>query len=92
MFCVYILQSVKNKRYYIGSTDNVSRRIDEHNAGYVQATRNTRPFQLRVVIECLTLTEARKSEQRLKKYKRKDILTKVIKDKMFPWEYTAPIA
>ncbi|MBN2593021.1 MAG: GIY-YIG nuclease family protein [Sedimentisphaerales bacterium] len=31
MYYVYILQSIKNKRLYIGHTDNLVRRLDEHN-------------------------------------------------------------
>ncbi len=86
-FGVYILESQKSGGYYIGSTDNIKRRVNEHNVGKVVSTRNIRLWIVRVFIECDTLTEARSSEYRLKKYKRKDILEKVIKDKTFPWNY-----
>ena len=86
-FGVYILESIKNNRYYVGSTDNVFRRIQEHNAGRVSSTKNTRPWIIKVFIECADLSDARSSEYRLKKYKRKDILKKVIQDKIFPWNY-----
>jgi len=51
------------------------------------ATRNTRPFMLRVFIRCPNLTEAKGAEYRLKKYKRRDIIEKVIRDKIFPWNH-----
>lgn len=86
-FGVYILESQKNYRYYIGSTDNISRRFDDHNFGKVASTRNLRPWIIKVFIVCKDLTEARSNEYRLKKYKRKDILNKVILDKTFPWNY-----
>lgn len=86
-FGVYILESQKNNRYYVGSTDNIDRRIKEHNIGKVLCTRNLRPWIIKGFIQCSNLTEARSSEYRLKKYKRKDILEKVIKDKTFPWNY-----
>lgn len=86
-FGVYILESQKNGRYYVGSTDDIDRRINEHNIGKVFSTRNMRPWFVKVFVECGNLTEARSSEYRLKKYKRKDILDKVIKDKIFPWNY-----
>jgi len=86
-FGVYILQSQKNNRYYIGSTDNIHRRIYEHNMGKVASTKNIRPWIVKVFIESNSLTEARSNEYRLKKYKRKDILDKVIQDKIFPWNY-----
>ncbi len=85
-FGVYILQSQKN-RYYVGSTDNIARRLSEHNLGKVASTKNLIPWKIKVFIECVDLSEARSNEYRLKKYKRKDILEKVIKDKVFPWNY-----
>jgi putative endonuclease len=86
-FGVYILESQKSGIYYVGSTDNIDRRIKEHNLGKVISTRNMRPWRVKIFIECATLTEARSSEYRLKKYKRKDILNKIINDKIFPWNY-----
>ncbi|MFH0803709.1 MAG: GIY-YIG nuclease family protein [Candidatus Tagabacteria bacterium] len=84
---VYILQSEKNKRYYIGSTNNITRRLEEHNSGKVSSTRNIGPLVLRCFISCKDLTEAKKSEFRLKQYKRRDIIEKIIKDSIFPWNY-----
>jgi putative endonuclease len=86
-FGVYILESKKSDRYYVGSTDDINRRINEHNTGRVFSTRNMRPWVVKVFVVCDSLTEARSSEYRLKKYKRKDILNKVIKDKIFPWNH-----
>ena len=86
-FGVYILESQKNGRYYVGSTEDISRRIVEHNNGKVFSTKNTRPWTLKVFVQCKDIAEARSSEYRLKKYKRKDILNKVIEDKIFPWNY-----
>ncbi|PIT92196.1 MAG: hypothetical protein COU08_03885 [Candidatus Harrisonbacteria bacterium CG10_big_fil_rev_8_21_14_0_10_42_17] len=36
---VYILQSLKNDRYYVGSTDNFERRFGQHRTGRVKATQ-----------------------------------------------------
>ncbi|MHC4155856.1 MAG: GIY-YIG nuclease family protein [Planctomycetota bacterium] len=33
MYYVYILQSLKTGRLYIGHTDNLTRRLEEHNSG-----------------------------------------------------------
>ena len=84
---VYILQSLKNNRYYTGSTYDIENRLLQHNKGWVQATRNIGPLVLKVFIPCESLTEAKKSEYKLKKYKRRDILEKVIKDQTFPWDF-----
>ncbi len=87
---VYILQSNRNHRYYIGSTDNIEERLKTHNNGGVKATANLRPFELRRFIPCLNITEAKQAEYRLKNYKRRDIVEKVITDGLFPWEYSLP--
>jgi len=42
---VYILEC-KNKKPYIGCTDNLIDRIERHKKGYVPATKNTRPIKL----------------------------------------------
>jgi putative endonuclease len=87
---VYILQSLKNKRYYIGSTDDVERRLREHNIGKVPSTKNLRPLILKVFVKCKNLTEAKNSEYRLKQYKRRDIIERLIEDSIFPWDYISP--
>ncbi len=84
---VYILQSQRNGRYYIGSTDNLERRIGEHNMGLVRATSFIRPLVLKRFIECKDISEARKAEYRLKRYKSRDIVEKVIESGILPWEY-----
>jgi len=84
---VYILRSIKNNRYYIGSTDNIEQRLTQHNSGQVKATKNNTPFEVMITIPCPNLSEAKGAEYRLKKYKRRDILEKVIQDRTFPWDY-----
>ena len=84
---VYILQSVKNSTYYIGSTDDFSRRIFQHDKGLVSATKNLLPMVAKVFLPCESISEARRAERRLKSYKRRDILERVIIDKTFPWNY-----
>jgi len=46
MFYVYILKSLKNGRYYTGSTNDLKRRLVEHNSGGSKYTKLTRPFVL----------------------------------------------
>lgn len=86
-FGVYILKSLRNGRYYVGSTNNVERRMFEHNSGFVTATQSIRPLELKVFIECPTLANSRICEYRLKEYKSSKIVEKVINSKIFPWEY-----
>ncbi|MDP3789570.1 MAG: GIY-YIG nuclease family protein, partial [Candidatus Omnitrophota bacterium] len=43
---VYILKSKKDNNFYIGSTNDLKRRLDEHNRGLVFATKSRLPFEL----------------------------------------------
>jgi len=46
MYYTYVIQSLKNNSFYIGSTNNLKRRIDEHNRGSVSSTKYRIPFEL----------------------------------------------
>lgn len=46
MHFVYILQSEKDERLYIGFTDNIERRLKEHNEGKSKSTKPFRPNKL----------------------------------------------
>ncbi len=66
MFYVYVLRSLKNGRYYIGCTNNIERRLHEHNTGKSKYTCLTRPFELIYKEELDTLKSARYREKLLK--------------------------
>src|SRR4029077_1010270 len=66
---VYILQSEKDKRYYIGETADVNKRLEFHNKGFQRSTRNRVPFRLILSEEYATRTEALKREKQIKKWK-----------------------
>ena len=67
--CVYILKSVKSDRYYIGFSQDLERRLGEHNSGKVRATKYSRPWQLVYSEEHADATSARQREQQLKRMK-----------------------
>ena len=46
MHYVYILKSINHDKYYIGITNDVERRIDEHNAGFSNFTSKFKPWTL----------------------------------------------
>ncbi|MFH1182778.1 MAG: GIY-YIG nuclease family protein [Candidatus Moraniibacteriota bacterium] len=62
MHFVYILQSQKDKRTYVGYTNNLKRRLAEHNNGRVQSTKNRKPFIILFTEKFLTSREAKKRE------------------------------
>ncbi len=80
MAYVYILQSLKNQRYYIGSTNDIKQRFVFHQAGHVRATKFLRPLQIVLQQEYPNIEIARKVERSLKNLKRRDYISKIIQD------------
>ncbi|HBF88440.1 MAG TPA: excinuclease ABC subunit C [Bacteroidales bacterium] len=65
---VYILYC-RNERFYVGSTNDLERRIFSHQNGYVKATKNILPIKLVAFIPCSDLKSARQFEYKIKKMK-----------------------
>jgi len=80
MAFVYIIQSLKNNRYYTGSTIDVKGRYKRHIDGRVKATCYLRPLKLVFYQKFDTIKEARQIEYKLKRLKRRGILERIIKD------------
>lgn len=78
MYYVYVLINLKNNRLYTGSTDDIVRRIKEHNTGKSRYTRATRPFKLLYTETFKTLSEARRREMFLKTGKGRKLLKQVL--------------
>ena len=81
MGTVYILKSLHNGRYYIGSTIDLERRLIEHNQGKTKSLRYSRPYELVFSQDYSSISEARKVEMKLKKFKSRVILDRIIKDR-----------
>jgi putative endonuclease len=62
MWYVYILESGKDNKHYIGSTNDLNRRIEEHNNGFVESTSARRPLRLVSYIAVETEKQARSRE------------------------------
>jgi len=62
MFTVYILQSEKDGKTYVGVTNNLERRLKEHNSGKSRSTKYRTPFRLLFKEAFLDLREAKKRE------------------------------
>ena len=46
MFFVYVLRSLRTRRHYVGSTQDVQARLLQHNAGRSPSTRSAAPWEL----------------------------------------------
>jgi len=80
MPCVYILQ-FKNGKFYIGSTTDLDRRIKQHASGLTHSTKRLGEGTLVFHQSYQTLKEARSVEYKLKKFKRRDYIEKMLKDR-----------
>jgi len=65
---VYVLK-LKNGKYYVGSTNNLQRRLDQHHQGKNLATKHLRPIELLWYKKFAEVSEARKMEYYIKKQK-----------------------
>ncbi|UOY08908.1 GIY-YIG nuclease family protein [Muricauda sp. SCSIO 64092] len=66
MVFVYVLKSEIDNRLYVGLTQNVEKRLREHNSGKTRSTKGYRPWQLIYVEEYPDRPTARKREKYLK--------------------------
>jgi putative endonuclease len=67
-FCVYILYSKLIDQYYIGSTENLEVRIEQHNSHFFQGafTKRAGDWEVFYVIECQSSSQALKIEKHIK--------------------------
>ncbi|PIU42745.1 MAG: endonuclease [Parcubacteria group bacterium CG_4_9_14_0_2_um_filter_35_11] len=78
MYTVYIIQSVQDNSYYIGQTKNLEKRMAEHNRGLNRSTKSRGPWKLVYQREFSTRKESYKEEQRLKSFKKRSSLERII--------------
>ncbi len=62
-YYTYVLQSEKDGLFYTGFTNNLNRRIQEHNDCKVASTRKRTPFRLIYWEGCIDINDATKREK-----------------------------
>ena len=65
-YYVYVLISEKDGNFYVGYTDDLKDRLNKHNNGEVQSTKNRTPLKLVYYEACLNRQDAIKREKYLK--------------------------
>ena len=66
MWCVYILKSDTSNWHYLGSTNDLVRRLSEHNSGKVKSTKGYKPLRVVFSQTFASEIEARQYEKYLK--------------------------
>ncbi len=66
MFYVYLLKSIKDNKWYTGYTQDLQKRILEHNSKRNFSTKHRIPFKLIYFEGCLREEDARAREKFLK--------------------------
>ena len=63
MYYVYAISSLCRNYIYVGLTDNVARRLKQHNKGYNRSTKPYAPYELLFTQVCVDRAEARQLEK-----------------------------
>lgn len=79
MFTVYILQSLKDNKYYIGYTSNLEARLSDHFNGKTKSLKGRLPVNLVYTEVFSTKSDAIKREKQIKAYKGGDAFKKLLK-------------
>jgi len=78
MYFTYALKSIGKNYIYVGITNNLTKRINQHNGGKEKTTRPYKPFILIYKEELETRREARNREKYLKSGFGKEFLKTLI--------------
>lgn len=61
-YVVYVLKSLKDRKTYVGYTNNLVRRLQEHNSKQSLATKHRAPFEVLFYENCASMAHAKKQE------------------------------
>ncbi|MCU0472255.1 MAG: GIY-YIG nuclease family protein [Bacteroidales bacterium] len=83
MYFVYIIESEKGKRFYIGQTEDIEKRVERHNRGRSLSTKAYIPWVLKWWKEYETRSEAVKVETALKRIKNREGIKRFVNENNF---------
>ena len=78
MYFIYVIQSLSHDNRYVGSSNNISKRLKEHNLGKCRYTKGRRPWNLVYNESFPSRSEAIIREKFLKSGKGREFLDKII--------------
>ena len=80
MHFVYILYSLTRDKYYVGSCENVDKRLIKHNTNHSGFTGKTLDWVVKWTEEHISKTDALNREKQIKAWKSRIIIEKLIND------------
>jgi len=82
MHFVYIIYNKKLEQYYIGETEYLAMRLDQHNSSYYKNahTAKANDWELALSLEYDNISQARKAEAFIKKMKSRLFIERLIVD------------
>ncbi len=82
-FYVYVLESIKNRKLYIGYTRDLIKRVKEHNLGLNVSTKTYKPWRLIYYEASLNQQDAKRREHYYKSSQGGRLLKRRIRDYLF---------
>ena len=79
MYHVYILLSLKDHKFYIGFSEDIKKRLADHNAGRNTSSKPRRPFELLYYEAHLSKEDALRREAYFKTTKGKSTLKQMLR-------------
>ena len=77
-YFVYIIESLKDGTYYVGSTEDLPQRIGRHNQGRSKYTKAKRPWKLLYYEEYLDRADAVNREKQIKRRKSREYIETMV--------------
>jgi putative endonuclease len=78
-FHVYILRSQTTGQFYIGHTENLTKRIFEHNNNHTTSIKNRGPWELFYTEQFATRGEAAQRERQIKGMKSREYIASLVR-------------
>ncbi len=77
-YFVYAIRSLKDGRIYVGMSENVAKRLNQHNMGSTKSTKGYRPWELVYSEKCVDRAKARDREKFFKSGSGKEALKRLL--------------
>ncbi len=84
MYFTYILYSAIKDKYYVGSCENVDKRLIRHNTNHSGFTGKTGDWTVKWTEQCIDKPAALKREKQIKTWKSRKMIEKLIAGSVHP--------